>query len=809
MDNGDVRLPDFVEEATYLINMALPKSHGLAGVTLCSKNFFGSLWRPSYFRYEGWDPSHMHYGVAAHDFYAGTPLYQDCPERPMGSHNPLVELMGHEELGGKVLIFFMDGMWGEWSPRKWQMDPFNNDWMASLMASMDPVAIDSVALDILRSEAGLVTEGTLDNYLHEEALAHDPCSGSFYDPEDDGTRLASLGVHEHWNNALDRQYSRNLGTGSGIELIYNSTPCGSWGYWPGDLDKNCYVDQDDLAIFAGQYLGTPGEPSADIAPLGGDGNVSLADFAQLSADWMKCTHPLGVGCDDLFAPPPSIELSTSQFAFYGEVGGANPADQILTVRNGGAETLDWQISESCDWLAVDPNSGSSTGEGDEVTMSVNITSLATGVHECELTVSAPGVSNSPQAISVVLLVLDEGVLDQGLIVPAEYATIQEAVDAAEVDDMVIILPGTYTGPGNRDVDFGGKAITVRGKNGPENCIIDCQGTIGEPHRGFSFHSGEDHSTVLQGLTIIGGYGTDVTVPWGTASVGGAILCTNQSGPTIRNCVMTGNVVGDLGGAIFCQNDSSPTLDNCLIVKNTASHGGAMYCYDGSSPEITNCTFSNNSVVTRGGAIRCLEASSPTITNSIFWGNEVTDPCGGPELALRTNCTATVTYSDMEGGAAAVLVEGGSNLNWGIGSISVDPCFVDAAAGDYHLQSQAGRWDPNSENWLQDGATSRAIDAGNPGCLLADEPQDANNLRINLGAYGGTSQASKTPTGWALLADMNNDGKIDLQDHAAQATMWLITAGEQPGDLDRNGTIDIIDLCLLGADWLKETTWCEY
>ena len=401
-------------------------------------------------------------------------------------------------------------------------------------------------------------------------------------------------------------------------------------------------------------------------------------------------------------------------------------------------------------------------------------------------------------------------VDPTVYVPADYPTIQAAIDEVCFGEMVIIVAdGVYTGPGNRDLDFLGKAITVRSENGPENCIIDCEGTEGQPHRGFSFHNGEDNATVLEGFTITSGYGPDVTVPWGAASAGGAILCTNQSSPTIRNCVMTGNTVGDLGGAIFCQNDSSPALDHCLIVNNTASHGGAMYCYNGSSPEITHCTFSDNSVVTRGGAMRCLEDSSPIITNSIFWANEVADPCGGAELALRVNCNATVIYSDIAGGATAVLVENGSSLDWGIGNLSVDPCFVDPTGGDYHLQSQAGRWDPNNENWVQDGATSRAIDAGNPGCQLADEPQDANNVRINMGAYGGTAQASKTPTGWTLLGDINNDGIIDLQDHAIQATMWLITADAQPGDLDRNGIINIGDLCLLVEEWLNETTWCEY
>jgi hypothetical protein len=90
-----------------------------------------------------------------------------------------------------------------------------------VFASQDGVAIDSVALDFLRSEPTLaaIVTGSVDNYLHEMALAHDAPSKTTYDPAKTGKTLASLGVHEHWNNATDRKYSRNLGKGAGIELI--------------------------------------------------------------------------------------------------------------------------------------------------------------------------------------------------------------------------------------------------------------------------------------------------------------------------------------------------------------------------------------------------------------------------------------------------------------------------------------------------------------------------------------------------------------------------------------------------------------
>jgi hypothetical protein len=101
---------------------------------------------------------------------------------------------------------------------------FGNQWFSSLLASQDLVAIDSVGVDFLRSEQAVnpvmvdVKENP-DNYLHEAAQANKSPSGTAYDPEADGTPLESLGVHEHWNNAKDRKYSRNLGTGNGIELV--------------------------------------------------------------------------------------------------------------------------------------------------------------------------------------------------------------------------------------------------------------------------------------------------------------------------------------------------------------------------------------------------------------------------------------------------------------------------------------------------------------------------------------------------------------------------------------------------------------
>jgi len=202
----------------------------------------------------------------------------------------MVDLMGHRDVGGKTLLCLIDGLYtGKHAisypqnlPRKWQMQPFNNDWCSSIFASQDQVAIDSVAFDFLVTEwpepGGPAHAGT-DDYLHEAALANNPPSGTFYDPENDGTRLSGLGVHEHWNNPADKQYSRNLGTGNGIELCQVSPESVV------DFNGDGKVNFKDFSILA-QYWGED-EPLVDIAPEPlGDGKVDPNDLRVLAENWL-------------------------------------------------------------------------------------------------------------------------------------------------------------------------------------------------------------------------------------------------------------------------------------------------------------------------------------------------------------------------------------------------------------------------------------------------------------------------------------------------------------------------------------------
>ncbi|MGD1063024.1 MAG: DUF362 domain-containing protein [Terracidiphilus sp.] len=195
-----------VIEAAYLIDAALLKGHVSTTVTLCAKNLFGAT------------SINPDWHKNAHD---GFPHNGDGS----ASYSAFVDFLGHKDLGEKTMLFLVDGLYGSDNAdgppqRKWKMAPFNEAWPNSIFMSLDGVAIDSVGFDFLTSEwPDLPDIANADNYLREAALANDPPSKTFYDPERDGIRCRSLGVHEHWNNGTDKKYSGNLGKAQGIELF--------------------------------------------------------------------------------------------------------------------------------------------------------------------------------------------------------------------------------------------------------------------------------------------------------------------------------------------------------------------------------------------------------------------------------------------------------------------------------------------------------------------------------------------------------------------------------------------------------------
>ena len=207
-------LPTCVTEAQYMINLANLKGHSY-GITLCGKNHFGSFINGNAMR----PPE-------------GANLHQWLTKSEMGIYSPLVDLMANADLGGKTVLYMLDALICAPSEgasitkenSTWQQEPFHGDFTSSIFVSQDPVAIDSVGADFLTNEPAVtennsaVSDTANENYLHEAGQAGKSPSGTEYTDNQENI-VKKLGVHEHWNNSSDKQYSRNLGKEEGIELV--------------------------------------------------------------------------------------------------------------------------------------------------------------------------------------------------------------------------------------------------------------------------------------------------------------------------------------------------------------------------------------------------------------------------------------------------------------------------------------------------------------------------------------------------------------------------------------------------------------
>lgn len=402
-----------------------------------------------------------------------------------------------------------------------------------------------------------------------------------------------------------------------------------------------------------------------------------------------------------------------------------------------------------------------------------------------------------------------------------FRLIQDAIDSATADDVVEIQPGIYTGQGNYELDPNGKSITIRSVEPNDPNIVAA--TVVDPcqaGRGFHFDSGEDANCLVLGLTITDGY---------TMDEGGGVYCNNSS-PTISNCVISNNSAQLYGAGIYCAN-SLAEIKACTITGNSAQDGGGVECRSDAGPNFTNCimsdnratdaggggggldavacnnislnncTFTGNSTDGYGGAVRC-EESQITIKNSILWANSAV---AGSQIALdfflSNPSTVTVNSCDIQGGQQAIYVEPDAVLNWQSGNIAAEACFAtfdangDPNLWDLHLQSLYGRWEPNSQTWVNDSNMSLCIDAGDPNSDFTDEPWP-NGKRVNMGAYGDTKQASMNGN----PADFDVNWLVDFEDYAEFSRQWRAEESCFE-DLTNNGIVDFADLDVFAENWL--------
>jgi uncharacterized membrane protein len=286
--------------------------------------------------------------------------------------------------------------------------------------------------------------------------------------------------------------------------------------------------------------------------------------------------------------------------------------------------------------------------------------------------------------------------------------------------------------------------------------------------------------------------TNCTFIGNSAGEEGGGMRVGDSDPKLTNCKISGNSAGSSGGGVMFGGDNFTIMNNCLISGNWAGEdGGGMFCIFTFNFHPSNCTITDNWAGRYGGGMYNEYGCDITPANCIFWGNR--DSGGEDE-------SAQIDYEPSQ----APAVNYSCILGWtgdfgGTGNIGADPCFADVNNDDYHLKSQVGRWDANSQSWVLDDVTSPCIDAGNPGCAVGDEILPNGN-RKNMGAYGGTAEASKSPPNWRSIADMTNDWVVDSNDLKVYVEYWLESGECIPADLDRSQFVDFDDFAIFGQQW---------
>jgi len=393
--------------------------------------------------------------------------------------------------------------------------------------------------------------------------------------------------------------------------------------------------------------------------------------------------------------------------------------------------------------------------------------------------------------AVIYVDIDASGSDTGSSWGDAYTDFTTAVNALSASDEIWVSDGTYAMGGTATVDVDNVSI-YGGFDGSESSLSerDVAGNIAILDGGGSVKPFWVTATnvTIDGLTIQNGqYDPDNPgrqgggiysdgggllvidcvfkgnrAPWWNYG-GGAIYAKKSL--TIEGCSFVTNWVGQTGarqndgGAVEFEGGSGQkmTVKNCMFVGNSAfgqpgqnSRGGAMHINGGGDAYVVNCTFYGNSAYSHGGAIAVNHSSSHLyVTNSIFLNNVVAGGSGKDEIDIAAGAVA-ISYSDID----TNKVSAGASYPVAGSIVSEDPLFVSTNAPyDMHLKSTKGHW--TSGGWVLDGELSPAIDVGNPASAIGAEPSP-NGSRINMGAYGGTDQASKSdPTPrWTDVAAVN-------------------------------------------------------
>ncbi len=341
--------------------------------------------------------------------------------------------------------------------------------------------------------------------------------------------------------------------------------------------------------------------------------------------------------------------------------------------------------------------------------------------------------------------------------------------------------------------------------------------------------------------------TNCTFSGNSAKWGGGIHNDNSSRPLLINCTFIANTTEYQGTGMYNRGGSCPLVLNCIFSKNFGgSNGGAVFNRDDSYCAIINCTLAQNSARS-GGGIHSVGDCKSIIINSIIWGN--TDLYSSGESIQIYGGVPKINYS---------CIQDWTGILGGVGNTGSDPCFVDSSNGGYHLKSQAGRWkpsiytklDPTGNNfidmsdfaafasfwnrvgesipadldnsglvdsvdlkllldnyldsylagdWVVDEVTSQCIDAGDTTSNWTSQLWP-HGKHTNMGAFGGTEQASMSLSGAGNIADLNKDGFVNYIDTSFLCDKWLIQEALLPEDLGRDSDVSLADFAILADQW---------
>jgi hypothetical protein len=408
--------------------------------------------------------------------------------------------------------------------------------------------------------------------------------------------------------------------------------------------------------------------------------------------------------------------------------------------------------------------------------------------------------------------------------PNAYSGIQEAIDAAWDFDTIVVNPGSY----HEHINFFGKAVSVASSDPNDPNVVAATVLDGDGEGNVvTFNNAETPFSVLDGFAITNG------------NVG--IYCEGgNTQPVIRKCIIRANATGIEGpytNPATIEAHASPTIIQSIVEENSKAGilncgGEARDCLiaDNGEHGIHNCWGQVVRSVIRGNAGHGAynQGRAPgSLVNCIVSGNK---GCGVSCDEVYTswlvrNCTVVGNGSDgifMGDGTAGTVINSVivQNSGWGLSGYRatatveynnvygnklgsywyVDPGTHDIHEkpwfagqsfwntdgtwheGDYHLRSTVGRWDPVAKAWVTDPVDSPCIDAGDPSSPFDGEPYP-NGGRVNLGAYGGTAEASKSLGGPKCVEypemDFNHDCKVDQADLDIFLQHWLECGLDDP------------------------------